>query len=60
MYQFDLATLEVGRTIERALNEGKSITVALGGKLTEAPKREFRSAKPYVRTKMRIPESGVW
>ena len=65
-FQVDLACLTVGKqverltrpgpkgepgwTVERALAEGESVPTA--GK--------FRDPTPYVKGKMRIPESGIW
>lgn len=47
-YQFDLAVLVSGRSKPERGWTGPGLTAG------------FRSARPYVKRKMRIPESGVW
>lgn len=61
-WQLDEACLVIGRRVEKNLNEGKDAFAGFnsGSGLLASVKRGYRSAKQFVRKKMRIPESGVW
>jgi hypothetical protein len=58
----DEACLSVGRRVENNLNNGKDMLWhGFGGSgLMNSVKRGYRSAKQFVKKKMKIPESGVW
>jgi hypothetical protein len=58
-WQLDEACLIIGRRVERNLNEGKDAFAGFGGGFVNAVKRGYRSAKQFVKKKMKIPESGV-
>lgn len=57
-FQFNEVTLMVGRRAEKNVNEGKDAMNGIG--VVNAVKRGYRSARQFVRKKIRIPESGVW
>lgn len=57
-YQFDEICLRVGRQVDRNINEGKDPFAGLG--LIDSIKRGYRSARQFVRKKLRIPKSGIW
>lgn len=61
-WQLDEACLLVGRRVENNLNSGKDAFAGFGDEtgLMGAVKRGYRSAKQFVKKKMRIPDSGVW
>jgi hypothetical protein len=61
-WQLDEACLMIGRRVENNINNGKDMWAGFGSEpgLLGAVKRGYRSAKTFVRRKMKIPESGVW
>jgi hypothetical protein len=60
-WQLDEACLLVGRRVEKNLNEGKDAFAGFGDAgLMGTVKRGYRSAKQFVKKKMKSPESGVW
>jgi len=61
-WQLDEACLSVGRRVENNLNSGREMWHGFGAdsSLMGAVKRGYRSAKQFVKKKMKIPESGVW
>lgn len=63
-WQLDEACLIVGRRVEKNLNENKEPFAGMDGggsfSLRSTLRGAYRSAKQFVRKKMRIPESGVW
>jgi hypothetical protein len=59
-FQFNEICLMVGRRVEKNVNEGKDAFSDLGGGMIGAMKRGYKSARAFVKKKMKIPESGVW
>lgn len=59
-WQLDEACLMVGRRVENNLNEGKDAFAGFDGGVIGAIKRGYKSARAFVKKKMRIPDSGVW
>lgn len=57
-WQLNEVCLLVGRKVERNVNENKEAFAGLG--MVEAVKRGYRSARQFVKKKMKIPESGIW
>lgn len=58
-YQFDLACVVVGRDTERKLADGASPDVLFADGAGQHVGR-FRSAAPFVRKTMKVPDSGIW
>ena len=63
-YQLDLATLRLGRQVEKELAEGKSIEEAFTPGPSPVHQNDGRGGgrfkEPVAAKKMRIPDGGVW
>ena len=67
-YQLDVCALTVGCEVEAALAKGEDVEAALGQGAgvrgqesgSKGQEMEWRDARPFVKAKIKVPESGVW
>lgn len=59
-YQLDALTAVIGRNVEAALSQGKTLDEALAASATPGQWSDFKEPPAAAIGRVAIPESGVW